>query len=213
MGSSKKPVTLACENDNLPSHRCSCYANIVAPAYLNIPAVQFQKTDVSWAWSAKVPKQSVRQMMFTNWGAQQWQFTSYLDSSGCFGVQLRRNVPTDGYTNTLQYLVSATSSQCNLWNTWNDYDVTWSRKLSKLNIYINGVLKGSSTVSASMTSSYTSDMFIGNTETHQFGAKLDTVGNADSMFTGGVRDFRIYNTSEPQFQDRCKNSFGYWKKF
>ncbi|KAI9348488.1 hypothetical protein BDR26DRAFT_853332 [Obelidium mucronatum] len=153
-------------------------------------------------------------MFFTNWGTNQWQFTSFIDYYGCFYVQLRRNVPTDGFNNPYQFLVDATSSKCNLWSAWTDYDVTWSRKTSTLKIYVNGALAGTGTVPSSMSSTFTSDTFVGTTTLHQFGAKLDTVGASDSVFTGAVRDFRIYNgTSEPQFQDRCKNSFGYWKKF
>ncbi|KAJ3023786.1 UNVERIFIED_CONTAM: hypothetical protein HDU68_008453 [Siphonaria sp. JEL0065] len=135
---------------------------------------------------------------------------------GCFYVQLRRNVATDGFTNLMQTLVDVTSKKCGLWRTWNDYDVTWSRSTATLSIYLNGTLDSSTTVSRIFTTYFTSDLYTGGgiAPFYQFGSKLDTVGNADSMFQGNLRDFRVYtNTSTPQFQDRCRNTFGYWKKF
>ncbi|KAI9348490.1 hypothetical protein BDR26DRAFT_1004345 [Obelidium mucronatum] len=205
-------VPLGCENDGLASHRCSCFAKITAPSYLNLPAVQFQKSDFSWSWTAKIEKSPSRQILFSNFAPSQWQFLTYIDGSGCFGVGLRRNIPTNG-ADPLQDLISVRSKTCGLWNSWTDFDVSWSRSQLTLSVYINGNLDGTAIVPSSMAARYTSDLMIGNAAVHQFGAKLDTLKESNSMLTAWLRDFRIYNTSIPQFQDRCRNTFGYWKKF
>ncbi|KAJ3070366.1 hypothetical protein HDU98_006611 [Podochytrium sp. JEL0797] len=93
-----------------------------------------------------------------------------------------------------------------------DFAWAWSAKVPQqaanqymftTSIYINEVLDASVTVTSA-------GMVVPNVAVHQFGTMLPAGGG----FTGDVRDFRLYTgSSVPQFQDRCRHAFGYFKKF
>jgi len=173
--------------------------------YFTTPAMDLHATDFTVATNVFIDPENAshRNILFGNWGSQNnsWQMLFYVQADGHPGVNLRRDMVTNG-SDPVQDLVTLVGRTVVPAGAWHHVAVTFTwgadRRHPTCTLFVDGAAAGSAspevTEVPNLRNPYT---LMPTTNPYYIGLKEDSLDHDDpeSLFAGHLRDFRVYDAA------------------
>ncbi len=173
--------------------------------YFTAPAMDLHATDFTLATNVYLDPENAshRNIIFGNWGSQDnaWQMLFYVLGDGRPGVNLRRDMVTNG-SDPQQDLVTLVGSTVVPGGAWHHVAVTFTwgpdGRQPTCTLYVDGAAAGSASPAVTEVPNLRNPYTLMPTRNRYWiGLKEDSRGHSDpdSLFAGQMRDFRLYSAA------------------
>jgi hypothetical protein len=173
--------------------------------YFTAPAMDLHATDFTLATNVYLDPENAshRNIIFGNWGSQDnaWQMLFYVQGDGRPGVNLRRDMVTNG-SDAQQDLVTLVGSTVVPGGAWHHVAVTFTwgadGRHPTCTLYVDGAAAGSTSPAVTAVPNLRNPYTLMPTRNRYWiGLKEDSLGHSDpdSLFAGQMRDFRVYSAA------------------